>query len=127
MPLGLIDEGETAEQAAVRELEEETGYKADRVIESSPLIVSDPGLHPRRNDFLSSLTNGYSLTGMTNANMKLVAVSVVLADKLEVPDQRLDSGEFIVRRVIELANLSRELKAYSEMVGPRLLQVTTEF
>ena len=41
--LGLIDEGETPEEAAVRELEEETGYKADRVIESSPIVVSDPG------------------------------------------------------------------------------------
>jgi 8-oxo-dGTP pyrophosphatase MutT (NUDIX family) len=42
--LGLIDEGETPEQAAIRELEEETGYKAGRVIESTPIIVSDPGL-----------------------------------------------------------------------------------
>jgi 8-oxo-dGTP pyrophosphatase MutT (NUDIX family) len=38
-----VDGGETAEQAAIRELEEETGYKADGVLQSSPLIVSDPG------------------------------------------------------------------------------------
>lgn len=42
---GLIDNGETPEQAAIRELEEETGYKADGVIESSPVVVSDPGTH----------------------------------------------------------------------------------
>ena len=42
---GLIDNGETPEQAAMRELEEETGYKADGVIESSPVVVSDPGAH----------------------------------------------------------------------------------
>ena len=41
--LGLIDEGETAEQAAIRELEEETGYKAQKIIESSPVVVADPG------------------------------------------------------------------------------------
>jgi ADP-ribose pyrophosphatase len=41
---GLVDEGETAEQAAIRELEEETGYKADHISESSPVLVSDPGL-----------------------------------------------------------------------------------
>jgi len=41
--LGLVDEGETPEQAAIRELEEETGLKADGTIESSPLMVSDPG------------------------------------------------------------------------------------
>jgi ADP-ribose pyrophosphatase len=40
---GLIDKGETAEQAAIRELEEETGFKAVSVLESSPVIVSDPG------------------------------------------------------------------------------------
>jgi ADP-ribose pyrophosphatase len=43
LPAGLVDGGETAEQAAIRELEEETGYKADGVLQSSPLIVSDPG------------------------------------------------------------------------------------
>ena len=42
---GLIDEGETAEQTAIRELEEETGFKADEVLESSPLLVNDPGLY----------------------------------------------------------------------------------
>lgn len=39
----MIDEGETAERTAVRELEEETGFKADRVIESTPLLATDPG------------------------------------------------------------------------------------
>ena len=40
---GLIDEGETAEQAAFRELEEETGFKANSVLQMSPVVVSDPG------------------------------------------------------------------------------------
>lgn len=42
--LGLVDEGETAEQAAIRELEEETGFKAAKVLESSPVLVADPGM-----------------------------------------------------------------------------------
>jgi len=92
LPAGLIDEGETPEQAAIRELEEETGYKADSVVESSPILVSDPG--------------------MTNANMKLVILNVTLQDKLEAPDQNLEAGEFIVRRVIELKKLLDELKVY---------------
>ncbi|KAJ7048078.1 NUDIX hydrolase domain-like protein, partial [Mycena amicta] len=43
LPAGLIDEGETPEQAAIRELEEETGFKADAVVESTPVLVADPG------------------------------------------------------------------------------------
>jgi 8-oxo-dGTP pyrophosphatase MutT (NUDIX family) len=41
---GLIDRGETAEEAAIRELQEETGYQAESILDSSPNIVSDPGL-----------------------------------------------------------------------------------
>lgn len=94
MPAGLIDEGETPEQAAIRELTEETGYKSDRVIESSPVIVSDPG--------------------MTNANMKLVILGVTLKDKMETPEQKLEEGEHIVVRVLELAKLHEELGVYNQ-------------
>ena len=43
LPAGLIDPRETIESTAFRELEEETGYKADKVIEISNLMVCDPG------------------------------------------------------------------------------------
>ncbi|KAG1715651.1 hypothetical protein ID866_1493 [Astraeus odoratus] len=91
---GLIDAEETAEEAAIRELEEETGYKAEKVSESSPIIVSDPG--------------------MTNANMKLVVVSVPMGDQLETPDSRPDEGEHIVKRIVPLHGLNAVLKEYDE-------------
>lgn len=47
---------------------------------------------------------------MTTANMKLVIVSVLLEDKLETPEAKLDPGEFIVTRVVELATLNDELR-----------------
>jgi len=49
---------------------------------------------------------------MTNANMKLVVVCVDLANKMETPQQKLDAGEFIVKRVVEIAKLNDELKKY---------------
>jgi 8-oxo-dGTP pyrophosphatase MutT (NUDIX family) len=44
LPAGVIDEGETAEQAAIRELREETGFVADRW---APLFAGSP--EPARN------------------------------------------------------------------------------
>jgi ADP-ribose pyrophosphatase len=43
LPAGLIDPKETIESTAFRELEEETGYKADKILEISNLMVCDPG------------------------------------------------------------------------------------
>lgn len=43
LPAGLIDDGETPEGAAIRELREETGYKAEGVLNSSSVVVNDPG------------------------------------------------------------------------------------
>ncbi|KAI0928177.1 hypothetical protein AcW1_005503 [Taiwanofungus camphoratus] len=90
LPAGLIDEGETAEETAIRELEEETGFKGKKVLQSSPLLVCDPG--------------------MTTANMKLVSVDVPFPDKLEASAQKLDPGEFITVRIVELPKLAAELK-----------------
>ncbi|THH31377.1 hypothetical protein EUX98_g2830 [Antrodiella citrinella] len=92
LPAGLIDKGETAEQAAIRELEEETGYKAQKVLQSSPVLVADPG--------------------MTNANMKLVTVDVPFPDELGIFDQKLDAGEFITKRVVEISKLTQVFEEY---------------
>lgn len=43
--------------------------------------------------------------------MKLIVLSVLLEDKLELPDPNLEAGEFIVRRVVEISKLSDELKS----------------
>jgi len=104
---GLIDEGETAEQAAIRELEEETGYKSNTVLQVSPVIVSDPGNHSRR--LVPGLSN-LNHQGMTNANMQLVVLNVELEDKMEYPAPKLEAGEHIVTKVVSLTNLYSELE-----------------
>lgn len=47
---------------------------------------------------------------MTNANMKLVTVDVPFPDKLETYDQKLDAGEFITKRVVEISKLTEEFE-----------------
>jgi len=74
-PAGLLDKGETAEQAALRELKEETGYCGE-VQNVSPILTLEPGL--------------------TNANFRLVHV-IVDGDKQENknPLQQLEDEEDI--------------------------------
>ncbi|GHJ86918.1 hypothetical protein NliqN6_3320 [Naganishia liquefaciens] len=101
LPAGLVDEGEKPEEAALRELQEETGYGGEgegagkaTVEHVSPLLVSDPGL--------------------TNANMVLATVRVKLAESDPEPKQKLDEGEHIVKRVVEVSELYNVLQEYNE-------------
>jgi len=92
-PAGLVDKDEGAEEAAVRELREETGY-VGKVLSVSPTVASDPG--------------------MTTANMRLVMVEVRLEEGDREPEQHLDEGEHIQRVVVPLEELYDRLLEYSK-------------
>jgi ADP-ribose pyrophosphatase len=94
-PAGLVDEGETVEEAAVREFKEETGYAVDTILDVSPPQAADPG--------------------MSDANMRMVLVEVKLpAEDEGLPEQRLEDGEHIERVIVPLSELYERLVEYSK-------------
>ncbi|KAH7126374.1 NUDIX hydrolase domain-like protein [Dactylonectria estremocensis] len=90
VPAGLIDAGETAEQAAVRELKEETGY-VGVVTETSPIMYNDPGF--------------------CNTNLRMVHVSIDMSlPENQNPKPELEENEFIEVFTVPLAKLWDECK-----------------
>jgi len=83
IPGGLIDMGETPEEAAFRELKEETGYTASRVITQ-----------------LSSFFD-YSAPWMTSESAIIMPVEIDGTDSLnQAPKQDLDQSEVIKIEII---------------------------
>ncbi|KAL4730928.1 ADP-ribose diphosphatase [Fusarium chlamydosporum] len=90
VPAGLIDEGETAEECAVRELREETGY-VGTATETSPMMFNDPGF--------------------CNTNLKMVHVSIDMDLKEnQNPQPQLEEGEYIEVFTVKLKDLWDECK-----------------
>ncbi|CAJ2504468.1 Uu.00g118620.m01.CDS01 [Anthostomella pinea] len=89
-PAGLVDEGETTEEAAIRELKEETGY-VGKVSETSPMMFNDPGF--------------------CNTNLRMVHVTV----DMSLPENQnlkpeLEEDEFIEVFYVPLTDLYAECK-----------------
>ncbi|KAF7899612.1 hypothetical protein EAF00_003948 [Botryotinia globosa] len=94
VPAGLIDEGETAEGAALRELKEETGY-VGVLSESTPIMFNDPGF--------------------CNTNLKMVHVTVDMSDPANqnlVP--QLEENEFIEVFTLPLKDLWETCKKWEK-------------
>lgn len=59
---------------------------------------------------MAGISDSRFFIGMTNATMKLVSVAVTCQDQLERPEQKLEDGELITLRVVELSRLGQILK-----------------
>ncbi|KAJ4986732.1 NUDIX domain-containing protein [Stagonosporopsis vannaccii] len=92
IPAGLMDPGESAEECALRELKEETGY-VGKVMEGSfgvsPVMFNDPGF--------------------CNTNLRMIQVSVDMSlPENQNPQPNLEPGEFIETFTLPLTDLYDE-------------------
>ncbi|MEE6481575.1 hypothetical protein FKM82_012908 [Ascaphus truei] len=90
-PAGLMDENETPECAALRELEEETGYKGE-VAACSPVACLDPGL--------------------SNCATYIVTVHINGDDSANIrPKPKLADGEFVESILLPRNELLKRIEA----------------
>ena len=99
LPAGLIDAGESLEEAVARELSEETGYRLRDDIAPAVRPLPQPG---------------FSSTGLTEENVQVVFAQVEAAEKA-----RPDSAELIEPFTVARADLRAFLDANQLPIGTR--------
>lgn len=103
LPAGLVDEGETPQQAAIRELEEETGYIA-KVEEMSPVMFN--GMCCEMSPHFPTLPDCFLDPGFCNTNLRMAHVTLDM-DRVENkdPKPKPQGDEFIQVFKVPLADL----------------------
>jgi len=89
LPAGTLDEGEKPEQCAHRELEEETGFRAQRLIHLGTFHTS-PGMS-------DELMHGYAAAGLTHFGQRLEPDERIVTETVEASRalRMLDEGQIM--------------------------------
>lgn len=88
-PAGLLESGETSDEAALRELQEETGWQGE-VTHMSERLATDPGCSSSILRFATVKINGDSLEN-------------------QIPKQQLSDGEFVDLVMVPISELHERL------------------
>jgi 8-oxo-dGTP diphosphatase len=77
IPGGRIEAGETEAEAALRELSEETGVRANLLTKITALNADFEGYHYRLHDYLAQWTDGDPVAGDDAAQARFVPISEI--------------------------------------------------
>jgi ADP-ribose pyrophosphatase len=111
----LIDEGETAEECALRELKEETGYVGEIVrggFEMTPVMFNGISmLNPQTSSLGETMLMNLADPGFCNTNLRMVHVTVDMSKpENQNPKPQLDDNEFIDCFTVPLKSMYTEIQ-----------------
>lgn len=101
VPAGFIDDGETALNAALREADEETGYKITKATPAFAAFMSPGSVTEKLHGFYAAVTDAERVTaggGLADEHEDLEVIELSFAEALEM----VEAGEIIDAKTIML-------------------------